>query len=336
MKTMKNSTIALATILLISSVESYGAPIINTLVNNGQSLTIQGSGFNTHSKFGGDQPFLNKAWNNFENGTLNGGNIEMGGYPQNWRINTINNKPNSKKYAEKFFNDGRLGALEIDQNNTPNEWFISFWFKVLDNNQSGKFLRIYGSNGNIYFSTGGPDYQIRAYGEGADGPTQWGSPNTFTPNKWHKFEVYMRENPKALIVWLDGKQQWSRPDMVATNFGGNGHTMDIGNMIDSAEEGYGDKGSYSYDDVYVDHTQSRVEIGNASTWSASTIRAIQIPTSWSDSSIKVNLNKGSITSDTAYLFVIDSAGNASTGYPINLKSTSTSTLSAPANLKLNP
>ncbi len=333
MKLKTKKVFLAATMILITS-ESYGAPTIGSITNNGQNITIQGAGFGTHTNYGGGQPFLNKAWSNFESGSFNGGNIEMGSYPQNWKIATTNNRTNSTRYAEKYYNVGELGALETNQSGTPREWFISFWFKLLPNTQSGKFLRIYGSAGNVYFSTGGSDYQIRAYGEGASGPTQWGSPNSFTPNVWQKFEAYMSDNPKTLIVWLDGIQQWSRPDMVATNFGANGHTIDIGNMIDGPDRGGGTAGSYSYDDVFIDHTRARVELGNANTWSSSTIREIQIPTAWSDGSITVNVNKGSFISGTAYLFVIDSSGNASNGYPVTLNAGTTSTLGAPTGLTI--
>ncbi|HRC72046.1 MAG TPA: hypothetical protein PK880_05875 [Candidatus Competibacter sp.] len=334
MKLKNKTALAIMALALISS-ESYSAPNISSASNNGGNITITGSGFGIRSNYGGGQPFLNKAWTNFESGVLTGGNITMGSYPQNWRVGTTNNRTNSKKYAEKFYSVGELGALEIDQSGTPREWFASFWIKMLSNNQSGKFFRIYGSNGNIFFSTGGPDYTIRAASEGADGPTQWGSPNSLSANAWHKFEVYMSDNPKALTVWLDGVEQWSRPDLVPTNFGANGHTIDIGNMIDGPERGYGVAGSYSYDDVFIDHTRARVELGNTDTWSNSTIREVQIPTAWSDGSITVNINKGSFTTGTAYLFVVDSAGNASKGYPITLSAgNTTNTLSAPKNLQL--
>lgn len=72
------------------------------------------------------------------------------------------------------------------------------------------------------------------------------------------------------------------------------------------------------DDVYIDTTQARVEIGDASTWAACTHKEVQPATSWSASSAIVTLNRGSFgTSDTAYVYVVDSTGAVnSSGYQI--------------------
>jgi len=73
------------------------------------------------------------------------------------------------------------------------------------------------------------------------------------------------------------------------------------------------------DDVYVSTSRKRVEIGNASTFATSTIREIQIPSTWANTSIQLKLNKGKLPSGTAYLYVIDADGVANEdGYPITL------------------
>ncbi|OGF43089.1 hypothetical protein A2303_04140 [Candidatus Falkowbacteria bacterium RIFOXYB2_FULL_47_14] len=75
------------------------------------------------------------------------------------------------------------------------------------------------------------------------------------------------------------------------------------------------------DNVYIDTTWARVELGNASTYAASTHREIQIPSAWSANSITATVNPGSFTSGQAvYLFVIDANGNASNGYPVTIGS----------------
>ncbi|MFA6467014.1 MAG: MopE-related protein, partial [Patescibacteria group bacterium] len=75
---------------------------------------------------------------------------------------------------------------------------------------------------------------------------------------------------------------------------------------------------FFYDNIYIDKSIARVEIGNASTYAASSRREIQIPTTWNNSSIQITVNPGSFTSgQTVYLYVIDSNGNVNTsGYPI--------------------
>ena len=63
------------------------------------------------------------------------------------------------------------------------------------------------------------------------------------------------------------------------------------------------------DDFYFDNTRSRVEIGNASTWSGCTWREIQRPTAWSSSSITVTVNEGGFSSLSGkYLYVVDDDG----------------------------
>jgi len=76
------------------------------------------------------------------------------------------------------------------------------------------------------------------------------------------------------------------------------------------------------DDVYISNgSQARVEIGEASTYSMCKHLEIQPVSAWNSSSITAKVNKGSFgASSTAYLFVIDSDGNASSGYPIQFGS----------------
>jgi hypothetical protein len=75
---------------------------------------------------------------------------------------------------------------------------------------------------------------------------------------------------------------------------------------------------FFYDNIYIDKSIARIEIGNASTYAASTRREIQVPNLWGNSSIQFVANKGGLSSNQAvYLYVIDSNGNVnSTGYPI--------------------
>jgi hypothetical protein len=90
----------------------------------------------------------------------------------------------------------------------------------------------------------------------------------------------------------------------------NGHTVDDPNMIDGARDpSCPPVGSYNYDDIYVDFTQARVEIGDASTWAAVQHKEIQIPVSWSTSSVQIKVNKGEFATGTqAWLYVIDANG----------------------------
>ena len=78
-------------------------------------------------------------------------------------------------------------------------------------------------------------------------------------------------------------------------------------------------------DIYLDYTAQRVLIGNASTLSAcTTLREVQIPTAWSNTSITATVNQGGFAdAATAYLYVFDATGTANTtGKEITFGSTS--------------
>jgi len=95
----------------------------------------------------------------------------------------------------------------------------------------------------------------------------------------------------------------------------------IGQWMGNATEPF--SSTLYYDDVYFDTTWQRVEIGDNATWANCTHREIQVPSSWSATSITVTLNKGSFDSlNNQYLFVVDADGNASLGHQlINVSST---------------
>jgi hypothetical protein len=73
-----------------------------------------------------------------------------------------------------------------------------------------------------------------------------------------------------------------------------------------------------FDDVYIDITQSRVEICSGKTWVNRNHSEIQLPCAWTDNSIQVTINEGSFNpGDTAYLYVVNQDGIANEiGYPV--------------------
>lgn len=71
------------------------------------------------------------------------------------------------------------------------------------------------------------------------------------------------------------------------------------------------------DDLYVDNTRARIELGNASVFEDCTHREIQIPSSWYDTGITFTYNPGSFgSSETVYLFVVNADGEVSNGYEV--------------------
>jgi len=74
-------------------------------------------------------------------------------------------------------------------------------------------------------------------------------------------------------------------------------------------------------DLYMDTTPQRVVLANNVVYAAATITELQVPTSWSDTSIGITMNLGAFsTGQTAYLFVFDSTGTPSaSGFPVTVQ-----------------
>lgn len=100
--------------------------------------------------------------------------------------------------------------------------------------------------------------------------------------------------------------------------------VDVGDNLDSFKWGQylGNGGSSTiaqYDDVYIDNTWARIELGDNPNYSSCTHREIQVPSAWSPTSVTVTVNTGSFsTSDSAYLFVVNEDGTPSVGYPVTI------------------
>lgn len=93
-----------------------------------------------------------------------------------------------------------------------------------------------------------------------------------------------------------------------------------------------------WDEIYIDYTRARVEIGNASTWDACTHREIQIPSAWSENSVTVTVNSGSfIPGSQAYVFVVNADGvPAASGFPVVIGNSMPDAAfpAAPSNLRI--
>jgi hypothetical protein len=74
------------------------------------------------------------------------------------------------------------------------------------------------------------------------------------------------------------------------------------------------------DDLYVDPTMARIELGDAATWAACTHREIQPWTAWADGSVTVTVNHGALPHGTVYLYAIKPDGTPfdATGQPVTL------------------
>jgi hypothetical protein len=89
-------------------------------------------------------------------------------------------------------------------------------------------------------------------------------------------------------------------------------------------------------DVYVDYTPARVVLANNAALPLATVIEPQIPTAWSAGSITLSVNLGKFApGQTAYLFVVDAAGNPSaTGYPVTVGRSAGNRLPPPQRLRI--
>lgn len=75
-----------------------------------------------------------------------------------------------------------------------------------------------------------------------------------------------------------------------------------------------------WDELYVDTTPARVEIGDAPTWNACSHREIQVPYAWDNTNISFIVNRGTFPAGSeAYLYVVDENGvDSGVGFPIRI------------------
>ncbi len=148
--------------------------------------------------------------------------------------------------------------------------------------------------------------------------------------EWHRVEMYMKlSDPEGMnngeLQWfLNGRKvntSWniSSPTSVVTRGSETNNLIDSVSMLFEAC-GY-NQDNYPLlwqDDIYVDNTRARVEIGDASTWDACSHREIQLATTWNNEQIEIIVNLGNMDPQSdKYLFVIDKEGNVSTtGYSL--------------------
>lgn len=176
---------------------------------------------------------------------------------------------------------------------------------------------------------GGEDRCAGTYGAGSCAGEGYVSA-PFYRGRWMRFEFYLHGSTGsdgAVYGWLMDSAQ---PRYLWQNYPSGDNTL---YSADSTGWGYlhfhgyarKDSNSNTYfDDIYVatgPGARARVEIGNNATYSNCTNLAVQTPTSWSGTSITATVRQGSFgSSDSAYLFVVDSDGNVSSGKAITFGS----------------
>jgi hypothetical protein len=129
--------------------------------------------------------------------------------------------------------------------------------------------------------------------------------------QWSKVEIAIKVTSQTdgyINIWENGQQVMNYAG-ITDNYGGTRRSVAIGGY--ARMQGYTSNWRY-FDDVYLDTTLSRVVLADKPVLSQASIVELQIPSAWSDGSITAQVNLGKFTQgQTAYLFVVDAAGNVS-------------------------
>jgi hypothetical protein len=334
--------IASLNMLLLSGVVAFGQPNITGIdpatVSEGGAVAIAGSDFGTKNhpapaiwdnfEWGNDGDLLTTGeWLHFAHGDaeIDTGRKYAGTRSAYGKLTYEGGWENAWKYNYRYFTPSLTVYVS----------FMLYW-DAADPTSSDGGLKASRINSVEPYGGGPPYLKLAAspqtnwyYAE----PGGWGvSSKTvypFGPGQWHRIEylVILSDPPGASNgygnVWIDLKdyrQGWNPwPHVGVTREAGNTNKLDnfmLPHMWPRPPIPYAEVWA---DDVYVDISQARAEIGDASTWTACTHREIQIPTAWSDTSITVTANQGSFANETkAYLYVVDADGNVNAqGFPIS-------------------
>lgn len=319
----------------------------------GSALVIQGAGFGPHGDFHQDMDKLIRVFDDFNDGTLTT-NPYMTWGVYNARASALaQDNPRTQSGQEGFYRRNRsgLGFLSLP-GRKEQEYFASFYMRLSDGfnitadplgTHQFKIFRLYSANNriNVYPTIGGDDGLFMAVEFVKPEVMRYQTQIDAVPDRpkgWHKMTLYFKKNsaPGAkngkCQVWWDNKlvfdwsSQFKDPKnnpTYAPNYPVTGD-FELNDADLAGEWALGDYFSSAglntwvdFDDVYINHTQARVEVGNAPTYAACTVLEPQIPTSWSGGRIGVNVNPGALGNGNLYVYVIDKSGNVnSAGFPL--------------------
>lgn len=182
-------------------------------------------------------------------------------------------------------------------------------------------------------------YETDQYGNWATGTCGDGDRGIVDSNGTSYWQYETRNKDRVHDVWhitewwvdlgdtdVANGAYWQRLDNT-TNDNGTGIPLRVNGFTGGFEwimsdfdgwDQYGVGGYYLWQDhIYADYTQARVMIGNNAVYSDCTEVYVQPKTSWSDTSIQIDF-RGYGKTGTWYVFVIDSAGNATDGYEVTI------------------
>jgi len=314
---------------------TYAAPVVSSVsgkLEPGQALTISGTGFGTKSTAA---PLLFDTFESGSNGASVGQSSAVVG---KWDSGSGSELV---KYSTASPRSGKVSTLHdfkqsynisLAKNGSFPTLYMSFWFKVdLADRRSRNFKlwRLYGDNDRlqmawVYMCD---SIVLSRQDDNAGFAQNFWNGQQYTPGQWHHVQLVMKESDPSVANgtiqhFIDSKSQGSNSTAVQTRYSqARFSQLRIGHYwatdaIDSCSSSTGAK--VYIDDVYVDTSWARVELGNASTYAQSTQREVLVPTSWGGSKVEVTVPVNGFTAgQTAYLYVTDQNNvTQSAGFPV--------------------
>jgi hypothetical protein len=349
---MSNKYVYLALLLLVGASAAWAAPGIQSVSGTVQqegTLAILGSGFGTKTTAA---PY---RWDDFDHGVLgtrladeaSGGWTTVTIKPGSWPTYSIARirSPGSQSAYQNFTNGNYNSSISLLTLPADKPLYVSGWFymettgapsrnakllqmRVVDDGVTpGWECRIDQypaiNSGHQYVADCGGQQLVPAIND-------WSINGDLHTGAWHRLESWLDQgtvngSDGIWRVLLDGQPYTQVTGSFMQEADCPFKLLKIGHYFDTDTYLPMPSAQRYWDELYVDETQSRVEIGNAATWSACTHREIQVPSAWSASSINCTVNQGSFTAgQQAWIYVVDSVGVANTtGYPITFGGTST-------------
>jgi hypothetical protein len=338
---MKSLVYALLAFSTVGAAQAQNITGVSDTFNHGATVVITGSSFGAKSTPG---PVV---WDNLEDGSVNTtatiGTWDNVGAGTGLLLSTESRHSNSHYCATHNYagtgGDGCCGLFQGPDNVLGEYWYGQYWFK-LDNNWTWgtggdhlnlanvKIARLWNAGNRL------EDFAIATQGY-AGGNLQYLTENiesddggyfdntaNWSLGVWHLFQFEYKESAQGVTdgiihMWRDGililddhSIRTREANNLLKSFVGVG-------FYDSWADATTDRNDFYLDDVYIDNTWARVELGNAPVYSRCTHREIQVPSAWSNTAISISANLGSFSSLAGtYLFVVSPTGTASPGFAL--------------------
>lgn len=304
---------------------------------NQTQLTILGTGF------GDKQNPLPVVWDNVETGHFDNGWSSTG----NLRVHSTSRHQNSDFCGTMNFQgaggDGDLGYFTSPGNVLGERWFVQYWFMIDENFDWGsdtyggsntnlanvKFFRMWNPgnvNENFHINLQGwgdvAQYNTEYVSDPRGGYAFHGFESGWTKGEWHCLQIEYAEstigvNDGEFRVWFDGQLEVNDLDLMTREDYPDLKRPFIVGFYDAWNDSGTDRDDFYIDDVYVDRTWARVEIGDRPLYGDCTVREIQPVMTWGSNEIVIDVNSGSLWANTGlFVFVVTAEGSVSSGFSL--------------------